>query len=92
MTEEARLQRMEDQIADVLEQLEGGQRVSWERSVRGRLHFLANQEAARMLREEQATRNTAQRWTRGEKLLGGLVAVLALGLQLAALLVAVAHG
>jgi hypothetical protein len=91
-TDAERLRRVEDQLADVIEQLSGGPRVSWERSVRGRLHLLATQEAARMLRDQQAAASRSERWTRGEKLAGALFALVGLSIQFATLLLLATGG
>jgi hypothetical protein len=40
MTEEARLQRIEERLAALVEQVSGGPTITWDRSVRGRLHKL----------------------------------------------------
>jgi hypothetical protein len=92
MTEEARLQRIEDQLAEVIEQMSGGPSISWERSVRGRLHKLTNQEQARVLREQELAKRTAQRFTRGQVWFGGTVAFLALLMQFITLVFLAAHG
>jgi hypothetical protein len=92
MTEEARLQRLEDHLADVIELLNGGTRTSWERSIRGRLHAMAADVSALKMVEERRMASHSQRWTRGEKLLGGVLALATLSIQFATLLLAVGHG
>jgi hypothetical protein len=42
MTTEARLQRVEERLTEVLEALNGGPSVEWDRSIRGRLHRLTS--------------------------------------------------
>lgn len=49
MTEEARLQRIEERLAALVEQISGGPTITWERSVRGRLHKLTDDAAAAKL-------------------------------------------
>jgi hypothetical protein len=85
---ETRLDRVEDRLAEVVELLNGGANVSWDRSVRGRLHFLMAQERARELLLAEGTR----RFTRAEKMGALLVAVVALAAQIATLLILVTSG
>jgi hypothetical protein len=46
MTTETRLERVEDKLREVVELLNGGPTVEWERSIRGRLHKLTGDASA----------------------------------------------
>jgi hypothetical protein len=84
---ETRLDRVEDRLAEVVELLNGGPNVSWDRSVRGRLHFLQNQDSARTLRDS----DRARRFTRTEVFAGLVFAGLQTALMVATLFVASGH-
>jgi hypothetical protein len=88
---DVRLDRVEDRLTEVVELLNGGPNVSWDRSVRGRLHFLLTQDAARVQRDTLRADASTRRWSRGEILAAVVIGSVQAALTLATLLVAM-HG
>jgi hypothetical protein len=80
-TVDNRLQRLEDKVADLEDMISGNGKTSWDRSVRGRVHYLLGQEAAR----QQLLTAGSRKFTRHEKLAGLGIAVFALGIQVTSL-------
>lgn len=68
--------------------LHGGKRVPWEQSVRGKLHILMAERAAR----EQLRRAGLQRFSRGEALALLFFGLLQTGLMVATFLRVAGHG
>ncbi len=79
--DEIRIQRLEDKLSDLADTVNGGTSTSWDRSLRGRVHYLWSTEQARQQMAAAGTR----KFTRNEKLIGLGIALFALGVQVTSL-------
>ncbi len=71
LTVNERLQRLEDRQQEIINLLNGGGNVDFDRSVRGRIHYLVSAERARELRSHDVVR----RFTRTQIYVGIAIAV-----------------
>jgi hypothetical protein len=95
MTTEARLARVEEKLREVVELLNGGPTVAWDRSIRGRLHKLTGDASAARAAAEAlaAVRATEDRMlSRNEKRAVIAFGVLQAFVTVATLALLVLHG